>query len=151
VGREAASRGVVLHSELDGLRWCAPPFFEGDRGLLQQALVNLLVNAIQASPRGAEVQLGAATTESGLEIVVQDQGSGIAEEDLSRVFDPFFTTKSVGEGSGLGLSISLGIVERHGGTLTVQNRSAGGVSARILLPSSVSEPATDYLSLTGSQ
>lgn len=106
----------------------------GDRGQLQQALVNLLLNAIQASPRGSRVVADVHRDDGELVVRVQDQGPGIEPGQLDKIFDPFFTTKPVGEGSGLGLSISLGIVERHGGRLTVENSPQGGVVARIILP-----------------
>lgn len=107
---------------------------DGDRHQLQQVLVNLLLNAIQASPEGSVVTITARCDESDLELAVRDHGPGIAEPDMERIYDPFFTTKAVGEGSGLGLSISLGIVQRHDGVLSLENRSDGGVIARVRLP-----------------
>lgn len=129
VRQEAKDKGVRL-------RWeCADgQTAEGDRSQLQQALINLLLNAIHASPRGAEVSVMARAVDDRLDIAVRDHGPGIAPEVLDKVFDPFFTTKAVGEGSGLGLSISLGIIERHGGTLHVGNHAEGGVTATIMLP-----------------
>jgi len=108
--------------------------FEGDRSQLQQALINLLLNAIQASPEGSTVTLGVACDENELTISVRDQGTGIPEESRSKVFDPFFTTKTVGEGTGLGLSIALGIIEQHGGSLVLNNNEEGGTLAAICLP-----------------
>ncbi len=107
---------------------------EGDRSQLQQALVNLLLNAIQATPAGGRVELSLRCDEEWVELRVRDFGSGIAPDAEGRLFDPFFTTKGEGEGAGLGLSISLGIVERHRGTLTVHNHPEGGVEAVIRLP-----------------
>ena len=107
---------------------------EGDRGQLQQALVNLLLNAIQASPANSTVQLAAHSENSHLIIKVCDQGTGISESTLDNIFDPFFTTKPEGEGSGLGLSISLGIVERHQGHLDISNNPQQGVTARLSIP-----------------
>ena len=107
---------------------------EGDRGQLQQALVNLLLNAIQASPRDSSVHLYAHREAEQLIIKVSDEGEGISEDTLDNIFDPFFTTKPEGEGSGLGLSISLGIVERHQGQLTINNNPQRGVTATIALP-----------------
>lgn len=107
---------------------------EGDRGQLLQAVINLLTNAIQASPTGSSVQLLAQRHDGDLIIEVRDAGSGIPDSVIGNVFDPFFTSKATGEGSGLGLSISLGIVEQHGGDLHIANRDDGGVSASIRLP-----------------
>ncbi len=128
VRQAARSRHVAL--ELD----CRAGELEGDAHQLQQALVNLLLNAIQASPDGGCVRLNAGTEGPQLIIEVRDEGPGIDAADLDRVFDPFFTTKAEGEGSGLGLSISLGIVERHGGRLTLANHPEGGAVARLELP-----------------
>lgn len=116
---------------------------EGDRGQLQQVLINLLLNAIQASPAGGRVELSGRCESGAVVLEVRDHGPGIAPEAMERIFDPFFTTKAVGEGSGLGLSISLGIVERHQGELTLENVPDGGVRARIRLPLRLSgtEPA----------
>jgi two-component system NtrC family sensor kinase len=107
---------------------------EGDRGQLQQALVNLLLNAIQASPNNSTVRLHAHREDEQLIIKVSDEGTGISENTLDNIFDPFFTTKPEGEGSGLGLSISLGIVERHLGQLAITNNPHGGITATITLP-----------------
>ena len=107
---------------------------EGDRGQLQQALVNLLLNAIQASPADSTVRLSAHTQDGHLILKVCDEGTGISENTLDNIFDPFFTTKPEGEGSGLGLSISLGIVERHQGQLDISNNPQRGVTASLTLP-----------------
>ena len=108
---------------------------EGDRQQLQQVLVNLLMNAIQASEANEVVELSAEIIEPGIvKVLVSDEGSGIDENDRDKVFDPFYTTKKVGEGSGLGLSISLGIVQYHEGQLSLTNNDRGGVDAIIALP-----------------
>jgi len=106
----------------------------GDQGLLQQALVNVLINALQATAEHGTVTVAAQRHEDTVEITVQDQGAGVPAEVIERVFDPFFTTKPEGEGTGLGLSISIGIVEQHGGRLTLENSPAGGALARLVLP-----------------
>jgi len=110
---------------------------EGDRGMLQQAMVNLLLNAIQASERGAEVRVKCWADGNELHIEVIDQGSGISPTVQDKIYDPFFTTKAEGEGSGLGLSISLGIIERHGGRLHIESAAGHGVKAEITLPLSL--------------
>jgi len=106
----------------------------GDRGQLQQVLVNLLLNAVQASPAESVVEVAAVADGDMLTITVADRGPGLPEADRDRLFDPFYTTKPVGQGTGLGLSIGLGIVEHHGGTLTLENRAGGGAVAMIRLP-----------------
>jgi len=110
-----------------------------DRGLLQQALINLLINAVQASPRGGETILCCTRTGEHILLSVSDNGPGISDESMDRLFEPFYTTKEVGEGSGLGLSITLGIVEQHQGALQIENRfseegAIKGAVATIALP-----------------
>jgi two-component system NtrC family sensor kinase len=106
---------------------------DGDQGLLQQAMINLINNAIYASPKHGEIVVSAMTGDSVLQLIVEDRGSGISAKQMESIFDPFFTTKPIGHGSGLGLSICLGIVERHNGTLELVNRDNGGVRATISL------------------
>jgi len=102
---------------------------------LNQVWMNLLVNAAQAIGKGnGDVQI--TTRLSGEEIVVTiaDTGCGIAKQYLNRIFDPFYTTKPVGEGTGLGLSICFGIVERHGGTISVESTLGKGTVFTVKLP-----------------
>lgn len=107
---------------------------EGDRGQLQQALINLLLNAIQASEPDAQLVVSARTEADQCILSVRDEGPGIDNGILDKIFDPFFSTKDEGDGTGLGLSISLGIVERHGGRLEIENNPDQGVTATITLP-----------------
>jgi len=129
VRNEARERGVLLALDLRG-----EPKVYGDPEMLKQALINLLLNAVQATPSNETVDVVAVEREGSLEITVADRGAGLTPEVMERVFDPFFTTKAVGEGSGLGLSIALGIVEQHEGALEIVNRSEGGVRATVTLP-----------------
>lgn len=116
----------------------------GDRNQLQQVLVNLLMNAIQASSQGDRVEVYAQAIDSRhIRIVVSDEGTGISEKDKDKIFDPFFSTKSVGEGSGLGLSISLGIIQSHQGQLELHNNQRGGVDAVITLPTGTDAGETE--------
>lgn len=114
------------------------PALPGDHARLGQVFVNLLVNAAQAIPPGAsEVHVVRVETreQSGSVIVrVSDSGVGIRDEDLPRVFDPFFTTKGPGDGTGLGLTISMDLVRRAGGTIEVQSRLGEGTTFTITLP-----------------
>lgn len=106
----------------------------GDRGQLLQALVNLLLNAVQASPAGATVELMATVAEGWLTVRVRDRGPGLPAADRTRLFEPFYTTKPVGAGTGLGLAVALGLVEQHGGRLALGDRAGGGAEARLELP-----------------
>jgi two-component system NtrC family sensor kinase len=107
---------------------------EGDANLLQQVLVNILLNAVQASPEGSRINLEAKQVDEFVEIDIIDHGVGIKDDDYSKIFDPFFTTKEEGQGTGLGLSISYGIVQRHNGSLSLENTAHGGVKVHICLP-----------------
>ena len=106
----------------------------GDRNQLQQVLVNLLMNAIQASNPGDAIKVSTSSDADFFNITIEDQGPGIKQENKDKIFDPFFTTKNVGEGSGLGLSISIGIMQYHNGSLTLNNNPNGGVNATMKLP-----------------
>jgi PAS domain S-box-containing protein len=96
-----------------------------DRAGLQQIVTNLVVNAAQASGRGGAVSLRAAIADHELSIIVEDSGPGIPPAAMDHIFEPFFTTKPLGEGTGLGLSVTLGIVQHMGGRITAENRLAG--------------------------
>jgi len=129
VETEAAKRHITLQADRG-----SDSVLEGDRDLLQQALVNLLLNALYASPEGGTVRVAASISGDRLTVKVVDQGPGIEPEVAGNVFDPFFTTKPEGQGSGLGLSISLGIIQHHGGTLELSNNPEGGATATMVLP-----------------
>ncbi len=117
-----------------------------DRSQFQSVLINLIINALDASEPGGSINIYTATDLSasdagkkGVEISVADTGSGIPQEDLDKLFDPFFTTKEVGQGTGLGLSVSYGIVQRHGGTIRVQSEVGKGTRFFIWLPIEVED------------
>src|SRR4029079_18978196 len=98
---------------------------------------NLIANAAQAMggrEEGGTIRIAAARRATDVEITVADDGPGIPPDVIGKIFDPFFTTKDVGEGSGLGLSIVHGIVDRHGGRIEVQSRVGEGTTFRIVLP-----------------
>ncbi len=107
-----------------------------DQSRLQQALVNLLLNGIQAMPDGGELTLIIETDpESGdIRMDVRDTGTGIPREQLDSIFDPFFTTKKEGEGTGLGLSVTYNIIQRHNGRITVESTVGRGTCFSIFLP-----------------
>ena len=101
---------------------------------LRQALVNLLTNAIQAVGTTGEIALTVADAADHTAITVSDNGPGIPRENLPRIFEPFFSTKSPGEGTGLGLFVTRGIIERLGGTVTVASEVGKGASFCVRLP-----------------
>jgi signal transduction histidine kinase len=106
----------------------------GSANHLLQVLINILLNAKDASTRGGRVELDCDAGGNELTLRVRDFGAGIAPEHLPKIFDPFFTTKDVDKGTGLGLAISHGIVERHGGRIEVDSELGRGTTFRIVLP-----------------
>jgi C4-dicarboxylate-specific signal transduction histidine kinase len=111
----------------------------GESARLEQVLVNLLGNALDAvtSRSDKEIRIEADETDGRVMIAVRDNGPGIAEEALPRLFEPFFTTKAIGAGLGLGLAISQGVVRDFGGVLRARNRPEGGAEFTIELPAAV--------------
>jgi two-component system NtrC family sensor kinase len=102
---------------------------------LQQVLLNLVNNAIDAIERpGGTVTVSTKTVEEDVVLEVQDTGKGIPEANLGRIFDPFFTTKPVGRGTGLGLPICYGIVEKMGGRITVESEIEQGTTFAVFIP-----------------
>ena len=111
------------------------PSVRGDPERLQQLLLNLMLNAVDAMEGGGQLRLSLATDSSGDALVsVHDTGEGISAADQARIFEPFFTTKPAGEGSGLGLAVAHGIVSDHGGQLSVESEPGKGTTVHIRLP-----------------
>jgi len=112
------------------------PIVRIDKSRLQQALINLLLNGIHAMPDGGDLSLVIASDAGSREIRIdiKDTGSGIPENQLKSIFDPFFTTKKEGEGTGLGLSVSYNIIQRHNGRITVNSTVGKGTCFSIFLP-----------------
>lgn len=142
---EQKNTGVAVH--LDIAREL--PEVEANDLQLMQVFMNLMLNAIQAMPEGGELTIAATQVERRsfqhlelpphgsrdlVRIAVRDTGTGIKPQDIGRVFDPFFTTKPVGKGSGLGLSVSLGLVQRYHGTILVDSDGASWTEFTVLLP-----------------
>jgi signal transduction histidine kinase len=114
------------------------PTLVGDPQQLKQALINLVLNAIQATPPGGAVQVTAVAETEVLRIAVIDSGLGIAPDMLERIFDPYFTTKP--QGTGLGLPIALRIIEAHRGTLDVSSALGEGTTVEVRLPIALPGP-----------
>jgi two-component system NtrC family sensor kinase len=140
----AAKREVTLELDDGGAAARVPV----DAGQIQQALTNLVMNGIQAMPRGGELRVaitraratrpppGEGPEAEYLVVRVRDAGEGIRPEHLPHVFEPFFTTKDVGEGTGLGLSVTYGIVAEHGGFIDVESEPGRGATFTVHLPAS---------------
>jgi signal transduction histidine kinase len=111
------------------------PAVLGDPVELQQALLNILMNAVDACPMGeGVVTVSARPLERAIVVSVADNGCGMDEEELARCMDPFFTTKDVGEGTGLGLSVAHSIVTNHGGRIDIQSERGRGTTVTLTLP-----------------
>jgi two-component system NtrC family sensor kinase len=137
VENQALIKGVSLRFEKgEGL-----PLVTLDKNQMQSVLLNIILNALDATESGGHITVNAGIGMSagkpgnrGIEIIFTDTGCGIAPETLDKIFDPFFTTKDIGPGTGLGLSVSCGIVERHGGTIRVLSQVGRGSTFIIWLP-----------------
>jgi len=129
-----ALQNIQAKTELDSKN----PVIQGDFNQLQQAVINLLFNAIDAMPEGGTLVLGSAFNSKMkvVEIRVSDTGCGISKENLPHIFEPFFTTKTEGKGLGLGLSTVFGIVDRHKGTIEVKSEVGQGTTFTLKLPPS---------------
>jgi signal transduction histidine kinase len=126
---ERVSRFTAIELSLPGDLYC-----HADETLLRRVLVNLLSNAVEAlDPAGGGVRVSGHTEpDGGVEVFIEDDGTGIAPEDRQRIFEPFFSRKEAGVG--MGLPLSRRIVEQHGGRLELHPRAAGGTTVRLLLP-----------------
>jgi two-component system NtrC family sensor kinase len=137
IGYEVRLREIDLRTELAS----DLTLVRGDRYQLQQVVVNLLTNAVQAvgdNPAGQPrlVTLRTRNADGRVLLEVEDTGPGVPDELLTNIFNPFFTTKEPGQGTGLGLSLSFNIVERHGGTLQARRGALGGALFVMSIPSS---------------
>jgi signal transduction histidine kinase len=127
-GLRAVARGVTV--EVAGAEAVPPASIAGDA--LRQVLLNLALNAIEATPGGGVVRIAAGECEAGVEIVVEDEGPGIPDELRARLFDPFVSTKA--QPSGLGLAITRRLVEDVGGAIEAESREPRGARFRVTLP-----------------
>ena len=129
----ADQAGVSL--DLEG----APAAVQGDPRRLKEALINLVSNAIEATPTGGRVVLRVKTSASGVALEVRDSGRGISPEDLERLGTSFFTTRP--NGTGLGVVLAQGVINQHGGALSYQSTVGHGTTATIHFPAKPAEPA----------
>jgi two-component system NtrC family sensor kinase len=149
-GDDDVRQPVDLHEELDSsltllghllkdrvvveLKYGDLPAVECVRSQIDQVLLNILANAAQAIEGRGTITIETRREDGWAVVAVRDTGSGIAPDVIGRIFDPFFTTKPVGEGSGLGLSISYEIVKKHGGEIGVESRPGEGSTFTVRLP-----------------
>ena len=111
-----------------------PPKIFGNGGKLQQVFTNLVLNARDAMLSGGRITFVTSMSDGEVNIEVSDTGEGISEENLTKIFDPFFTTKGVGNGTGLGLAVSYGIVQEHAGTIEVKSEYGNGTTFKLSFP-----------------
>jgi len=130
---QAGSRGIAINAELPQMH----VFADLDQDKIEQALLNLLLNAIQASPDKGSVSVAVARDSGRVRIEVADEGKGISDKDIPRIFDPFFTTRP--SGTGLGLAIVSKIVEAHRGEVRVASREGHGTKIALLIPEKAPE------------
>ena len=107
----------------------------GNASKLQQVFMNLIMNARDAMPQGGRLEIETESADHMLTARIRDTGIGIAAENITKIYDPFFTTKSVGQGTGLGLAVSYGIVQEHGGRIVVESTPGHGTTFAIKIPS----------------
>ena len=112
-----------------------PVLVDCDESQIQQVLIAILINALEAMPDGGTLTLATRTVESTGELTISDTGIGIPSAELSKIFEPFYTTKESGYGMGLGLSIVYGIIKQHNGDISVTSEPGHGTVITILLPS----------------
>lgn len=133
--RHSAGKGIQFRSEVaDRL-----PALVGDEEQIAQVILNLAINAAQATNDGGEILLRAVEREGAVVVEVRDQGTGIPKEHMEKIFDPFFTTKEAG--TGLGLSVVHQIMTQHGGSVTVAANDGPGVTFRLRFPRRLKEAA----------
>ena len=126
---ELSKRKIALKTDLELIpKVCA------DGWGIEQVVLNLVMNALQAIGQQGEISIVVRRHSDGVSLEVHDSGPGIPEEIRSRIFDPFFTTKPFGEGTGLGLSICAGIVNENGGSIDIVKSDSSGTSFVVILP-----------------
>jgi hypothetical protein len=131
---DAASRGMHIEMELLGERW-----IKGDEDLLKQAVLNVVMNALEAMPSGGRLILRTEEKNGENEILIADNGPGIPPEIQDKIFNLYFSTKSTG--SGMGLAMAFRVVQLHGGTIEVSSQLGEGTSFRLRFPALTAQEA----------
>ena len=134
--------GINLECELDP----DLPEIKADRSQILQVLTNLVVNSVQAMPKGGRLRIATGFRDESIYLIVEDTGTGIERKILNVIFNPFFTTKDVNEGTGLGLSVVHGIITSHGGEIDIDSQEGQGTKFTIRLPRQ-STPSPDEAKL----
>ncbi|MBI5894837.1 MAG: hypothetical protein HZB24_02075, partial [Desulfobacterales bacterium] len=131
-GYQLQMAGVTVSIQLPEVGFTA----WGDYSLMQQCLMNLFFNAIEAMPKGGTLTVtgGNIVNDKRVWLSITDTGNGIKPEDLPRIFEPFYSTKGNGKGVGLGLSMVYGIIREHNGTIEVQSEPGKGSTFKMVLP-----------------
>jgi two-component system sensor histidine kinase HydH len=132
VAKDAQDRGVTLRLESN----TEEIIVRGDGEKLRQAFLNIVLNALQATPKGGDVTISCRQSDAGWQIAFRDTGPGIDAETKTRIFEPFFTTKP--DGTGLGLAVTRKIIEAHHGTLEVESEVGRGTTVVVMLPAAMS-------------
>jgi two-component system, NtrC family, sensor kinase len=133
---QLSMKDIRLSSNLDP---SIPKIF-GNANLLQQVFTNIIVNSMQSMPDGGDLHVATALEPAvgefggAVAVTFRDSGGGIAKENIGKIFEPFFTTKKVGEGTGLGLAVSYGIIRDHGGDIKVESSLGVGSTFTVVLP-----------------
>ena len=130
LAQRAKQKKLIIKSEIEPDLWVL-----GNENEWQQVLLNVLTNAMDASDEGKRIEVHAYREGETITVEVRDQGEGIPNQNLTRVFDPFFTTKPAGQGTGLGLFVSYGMVQKMQGHLSIDSEEGKGTTVRISLPS----------------
>ena len=128
--------GPSLHGALTVTTTFGPnsASIEGDGGQVQQALLNIVLNAKDAMPEGGSIAISLTADETTAQLIISDNGPGMTEETRRRIFEPFYTTKPLGSGTGLGMAITYGIIQGHHGDISVESRLGKGTTFTITLP-----------------
>ncbi len=135
IENQALIKGVGIKNELAA----ELPTLTVDKNQLESALLNIMINALDATETGGAITVATGISwdekeQEGVSIYISDNGGGISSEHLPRIFEPFYTTKRVGQGTGLGLAVSLGILQRHSGNISVQSEPGKGSIFTVWLP-----------------
>src|SRR4029453_5563923 len=133
---ESQSRGVPIRLTLDV---AVVPSVDGQPSELREVLTNLILNAVDALPRGGDIRIATRERAGRVEVIVTDTGVGMSDSVRRRIFEPFFSTKGP-RGTGLGLAMVFGIVSRHGGEILVDTAGGAGAAFTIRLPVGCSAP-----------